>query len=235
MRTLRTVAVVLVALLAAACTARTPRTPPPAAAASQVARPEPSGFLDDYSMLRPGAEGEVALVYRDPDAPWTTYDKVIIEPVTLWRSGKQSLDPIPEDDLLRLVDDLEGSVRHHLGEGYRIVDKPGPGVMRLRLAITEARATDPVLDVLRGHARPKPVAGDTKLHPETRRFVESAHIEGELRDAQSNRLLAAGVDRRRKDAPPVDTWAHVKRAIDGWADRLCDRLERRTHGTAAPK
>src|SRR5215470_16588726 len=126
-------------LLLAACGTR--RTGPPA---------DVSGFLDDYSLLRKGGPDELALVYRNPEARWTSYDKVLFEPVTLWRSGRKSLDPVPEGDLLRLVADLEAAVRRRLGGGFSLVDQPEAGTMRIRLAITEARASDPILDVLRG-------------------------------------------------------------------------------------
>jgi hypothetical protein len=208
-----------------------------AACAGQKARPpaDVSGFLDDYSLLRPGEAGDVALVYRDPHASWTSYDKVLLEPVTLWRSGRKSLDPVPEGDLLRLIADVEGAVRRRLGADFKVVEQPAPGTMRIRLAITEARATDPILDVLRGRAGDGVTAGSGPLHAETRRFIENAHIEGEIRDAASDRLLAAGVDRRRREgAPPIDTWAEVDRAIDAWAARLCARLETRTRGGTPP-
>lgn len=187
-----------------------------------------SGFLDDYRMLRPGGSEDVALVYRDPDADWPSYGKVLFEPVTLWRSGRKSLDPVPEADLLRLISDLEGAVRRRLGEGFQLVDRAEPGTMRIRLAITEARASDPVLDVLRGRSGEDAATGDGPLHAETRRFVERAHIEGEIRDAGTDHLLAAGVDRRPEGAAPIGTWAEVDRALDRWADRLCARLEART-------
>jgi hypothetical protein len=100
--------------------------------------------------------------------------------------------------------------------------------MRIRLAITEARASDPVLDVLRGRGSDDAASGDGPVHAETRRFIERAHIEGEIRDASTDRLLAAGVDRRPEGAAPIATWAEVGRALDRWADRLCARLEART-------
>jgi hypothetical protein len=213
-------ALTIALLLLAGCAARAPR---PAA--------DVSGFLDDYSLLRQGGPGEVALVYRDPDAQWTAYDKVLLEPVTLWRSGRQSLDPVPEDDLLRLVAGLEHAVRGRLGTDFRLVERPEPGTMRIRLAITEARASDPVLDVLRARADEKVTPGSGPLDPETRRFIEAAHIEGEIRDAATDRLLAAGVDRRRREgAPPIDTWADVVRAADFWAERVCGALAARTRG-----
>jgi len=43
----------------------------------------------------------------------------------------------------------------------------------------------------RGGAATGPASG--ALHPETRRFIEAAAIEGEIRDGRSNELLAAGV------------------------------------------
>jgi hypothetical protein len=205
-------------LFAAACAARVPQ--PPADA---------SGFLDDYSLLRPGGPGEVALVYRRSDARWTAYDRVLLEPVTLWRSGRQSLAAVPEDDLRRLIAGLEGAVRRRLGRDFRLVDQPEPGAMRIRLAITEARAVDPILDVMRARADEKVAPGSGRLHPETRRFIEQAHIEGEIRDAGSDRLLAAGVDRRRPEgAPAIDTWGDVYRALDFWAERVCGALAVRT-------
>jgi len=194
-------------------------------------RPQPvdaSGFLDDYSLLRAGGPDEVGLVYRNPKAAWTTYDKVQLEPVTLWRSGRKSLDPVPETDLLRLISDLENAVRRRLGEAFELVDHPEPGTMRIRLAITEARAADPVLDVLRGRSGGDAEAGDGPIHAETRRFIERAHIEGEIRDASTDRLLAAGDDRRPEGAASIATWAEVDGALDRWADRLCTRLEART-------
>src|SRR6266478_4434131 len=106
---------------------------------------EMSGFLDDYALLREGGPNDLALVYHAPDAHWAAYDKVLLEPVTLWRSGRKSLEPVPEEDLLRLVSDFQSVLRTALGEGFRVVDQAGPGVMRIRLAITDAHASDPLL------------------------------------------------------------------------------------------
>src|SRR5882762_7774806 len=219
---MKTLVATLLALVAGGCAHR--HTAPPAA--------EMSGFLDDYALLHEGGPNDLALVYRAPDANWQGYDKVLLEPVTLWRSGRKSLEPVPQEDLLRLVSDFQSAVRTGLGDGFRVVDQAGPGVMRIRLAITDAHASDAVLDILtakRGTGRPHPT-GDGPLHPETRRFLVSAMIEGEIRDAQTNVLLAERVDRHRRDAPALETWAEVDRTFALWAERACARLEARTGG-----
>jgi len=216
---MRALVAALLVLLGQGCAHRHPA--PPA---------QMSGFLDDYALLREGGSNELSLVYRDPNATWHAYHELLLEPVTLWRSGHKSLEPVPREDLLRLVTDFQGAVGACLREGFHIVDQAGPGVMRIRLAITDARASDPVIDVLtapRGTGR-RHRAGDGALDPETRRFLEGAVIEGEIRDAQTNALLAEGVDRRRRGAPVSRTWADVDRAFAFWADRMCSRLEART-------
>jgi Protein of unknown function (DUF3313) len=213
----------ILALSALACSAHR-RTPP-----------DMSGFLDDYGLLRPGGPNEVRLVYRNPATDWRRYHAVMLEPVTIWRSGRKSLDAVPQDDLLRLARDFELAVRSRLGRGFRLVDRAGPGVLRIRLGITQARASDPILDVVTvPPADETPPAGSNPLDPETRRFLDAAVIEGELVDAETGELVAQGVDGpRRADAPPLDTWADVDRGLARWADRVSARLEART-GTEAP-
>ena len=196
-------------------------------------RPTPtnmSGFLENYALLRPGGPGDVRLVYRNPAADWHRYHSVMLEPIAIWRSGRKSLDPVPEDDLLRLAHDFEQAVRARLGRSFTLVDRAGPGVLRIRLAITDARATDAVLDVCTVPCGEEaPPAGNGPIDAETRRLLGAAVIEGEIVDAETGTLLAQGVDGpRRADAPPLDTWADIDRGFARWADRVCARLEART-------
>jgi hypothetical protein len=214
------VLVVAALLTVATLTGCVVHTPPPAPK-------DWSGFLDDYSRLRLGDSGDLPFVYRNPKANWTGYDAVLIEPVALWRSGKHALDPIPEADLLHLVAHFEHAVRARLGKGFRVVREPGPRTLRLRLAITEARATDPVVDVMTATPEDdKPVTG--ALSPELAAFIDAAAIEGEVRDAVSGDILAQGIDSRQKGArTKIATWEGLDRALAFWADQACSRLEAR--------
>jgi hypothetical protein len=204
------------------------------AACTRVIRSAPahdwSGFLDDYSRLELGGPGDLPFVYRNPKARWSAYDAVLFEPVTLWRSGRDSLAAIAEQDLLRLVARFEAFVRGRLGKGFRLVSDPEPGTLRVRLAITEARAADPVVDVLTASPEEDDPAGGTGPLPRAlAAFVDAAVVEGEIRDAVTDDLLAQGIDRRAEGAPPrVRTWEELDRALAFWADRTCGRLEART-------
>ena len=58
-------AALLTVLALAGCTQRVPAPKPL----------RTSGFLDDYSILRESAPGDVRHVYRNPDAHWASYSR----------------------------------------------------------------------------------------------------------------------------------------------------------------
>ena len=218
MRSVRRLGLVTLAVLSfAACT----RPPRPA---------DTSGFLDDYSKLRKGPPEGATLAYRNAGANWAGYDKILFEPVTIWRSGKRTLDEIPEDDLRRLASEFQSAVRSRLEPDYRFVDRAGQGVMRVRLGITAARQSEHALDVFEYVVPPdEQVPSTQELAPATRALVVAAAIEGELTDAMSGELLAAGVD-RRGERNAIRTWGDVRAGLDRWAAWLAGRLRQRRTG-----
>jgi hypothetical protein len=184
-----------------------------------------SGFLDDYSRLREGGSEQPSLVYRNPDTDWTRYDGILFEPVTIWRSGEGSLGDITEEDLQRLAAEFQTTVRARIGESYRLVDAPARGVMRIRLGITDANRSDPVLDVYTFDVPPAHgVGGAEALDAGMRALVTAAAIEGEITDSVTGTVLAAGVDRRR-GTREITTWQDLRAALDRWASWFAGRLE----------
>src|SRR5947208_11238168 len=73
---------------------------------------EKSGFLGDYSQLREGGQGEAQLVYIKPGVRWASYDKVVIDPVTIWTSGDSSVAKVSDADRQLLADYLDASLRN---------------------------------------------------------------------------------------------------------------------------
>jgi hypothetical protein len=193
-----------------------------------------SGFLEDYSVLRAGGEGEARLIYRNPNVNWAAYDKILFEPVSVWRGGESSLDSVSEEDLRRLASDLHHAVRVKLEEDYELVHEPGPGVMRIRLALTDARESDVVLDIFSTVVPPARAASEVRnLATGTQAFVGTASIEGEITDAQTGELLVAAVDSRmgrRSLKGSTDSWGDVSEAFEFWANRIGTRLRQARRG-----
>jgi len=190
---------------------------------------KPSGFLGDYSQLSPGKEGEALLVYVRPGVEWTKYDKIWLEPVTVWGDVKGGLlQSVPKDEAQVLADYLDASLRNSLSKDYKLVDKAGPGTLRLRVAITEAEGSSVPLDLVSTVIpQMRALSAVKRIATGTAAFVGKAGIEGEIEDSITNQRLAAAVDRRvgqKRLQGVTNTWNDVQGAFDYWSERLRARL-----------
>ena len=195
----------------------------------QTGRAVASGFLEDYTILRQGGAGEPQLIYAHPQKAFSTYRAVLIDSVTVWQS--EGTSGVSEEDQQRLADRLYAALHRELGKLFAIADRPGPGTLRLRAAITEAKGArvlgNAVTSVLPPPRLLTTLAG---LATNTQVFVGKAAVEVELRDSLSNELLAAAVDERAgtKSIRGVGgTWKHVDEAFDAWAQGIRTWLEAR--------
>jgi hypothetical protein len=195
-------------------------------ATRQTARAKPSGFLGDYSQLEKGESGEAQLVYINPDTDFSKYNAVMIDSVTLWQNSQTS--DVPAEQQQALTEHLYAALQRQLSQDYKIVSTPGPGVLRLRAAITEAKGANVAGSVVTGvvpQLRAVTMLGG--LATNTTVFVGEAAIEVEITDAMTNERLVAAVDERAGTKSPsgmINEWSDVEKAFDYWAGRLRDRL-----------
>lgn len=196
----------------------------------QTGRATASGFLEDYTILRTGGEGEPQLFWAKPDAAFSGYRSVLIDSVSVWRT--ESTSEVSEEDQQRLAHQLYAALHDELGKSFSIAKAPGPGTLRLRAAITEARGArvvgNAVTTVLPQFRLLSTAAG---LATHTQVFVGKAAIEVELRDSLTSELLAAGVDERAgaKTLRGVGgAWKDVEAAFEAWAQGIRGWLERRS-------
>ena len=198
----------------------------------QVRSVERSGFLGDYSQLKPGADGEAQLVYVDPRADFKAYDAILIDSVALWRTAGAAA--LPKDEEQALTDYLYQSLHDELSQDYRIVDRPGPRVLRLRVAITEAKGANVVGNAVTSIIpQLRLISTAAGVSTDTQALVGKAGIEGELTDSVSGRQLMAAVDARagaKQVRGGLAKWSDVKNAFDFWAQRLRARLKQERGG-----
>ena len=55
-----------------------------------------AGFLPNASLLQPGGSGRAALVYRNPTADFSRYNKVLVEPVAILTTPDSRLNNVPQ-------------------------------------------------------------------------------------------------------------------------------------------
>ncbi|MDD5691729.1 MAG: DUF3313 domain-containing protein [Candidatus Omnitrophica bacterium] len=214
----RAVSIVTLALVISAC-----------ATTEQVPNVRMSGFLGDYSKLHPGKPGQAEFTYRDTSVDLSKYRKVILDPVQIWTAERNSaLSELSREDQQLLVDYLYVALRDALAKDYTLVNEPGPDVMRIRCAITEARADSPVKDIL---STVTPIglgiSYAKRLTTGTHSGVGVVSVEGELLDSVSGKRIAAVIDRRagtKSLAGKPTRWGDVQDAFNFWARRMQTNL-----------
>jgi hypothetical protein len=185
-----------------------------------------TSFLGDYSQLKPGTKDQALLVYFNPNADWKKYHSVLVERVQVWDSPDSKVTPENEQMLSNYY---YNALKQDLSKNFRIVEQPGPGVMTLRVALTNPTTATPVLrtvSVVIPQARL--LNSVNNLATGSYAFVGSAQSEGEVLDSVTLERLAAAVDRRSgglsvKNAD-VWEWGDAKNAMDYWAQRIDQRL-----------
>ncbi len=203
----------------------------------------PSRFLGDSApLLKKGGKDDVLLVYRNKNTDWRTYDKIIVDPVTIWAVEKSTLPPDELADYQRLVDDFYVTLKAKLSKDYGMTDTPGAGAMRIQVAIVNGDQANAALKVAKTIA---PYAGtaDTLWTFATGKpaFAGEVSIEYMVKDSQSQELLAAGADRRvggtQLGKATLSRWGDVQNILTYWSDQavylLC--VDRKAKGCTKPK
>lgn len=196
---------------------------------SQARSVKESGFLGDYSMLSKGKEGEALLVYKNPNANWASYDKVMLDPVTVWMGADTQMKGVSPEDSQHLADLLYVKIKDALQGDYTFVSATGPGVLHLQVAITEADRPNVVIHTISNIVPQMMVMSQLKkLATGTQAFAGQASVEGKMTDGATGALLMAAVDKRgggKGFARAVEgTWADIDHAYDYWAQKLKYRL-----------
>jgi hypothetical protein len=212
------------------------------AAGSQARSVQQSGFLGDYSMLREGKEGEALLVYKNPNVNWASYDKVLLDPVTVWMGADSQMKGMSPEDAQHLADLLYFKIKNALQDDYKFVTAPGPGVLHLQVAITEADTPNAVMHTVSNIVPQMMVLSQLKnAATGTQSFAGQASVEGKMTDGATGALLMAAVDKRAGGKgfarATESVWADIDRAYGYWAQQLKYRLCQNRGGAncVAPK
>jgi hypothetical protein len=190
-----------------------------------------SGFLGNYSGLRPAADGSGAWNYRKPNVDLQPYTQIMLDPLVIWPSPQSTYRGLDASTAWRLARAFEDQMRQALAGGYKIVDRPGPGVLRLRAALTDIVLERPGVE---SPGPLIPMANNILIRASEKvsglnALEGQAAIEAELLDAQTHERLAAYVERRVSSkvllTKDKDSLGPILDLFSYWAKRLRQRLD----------
>ena len=90
------------------------------------------GFLPDPTLLRPGRSGQAALVYRNPTANFARYNKIFLDPATIWTAPDSALSRAPEST-------REAAANRFYGDLYEALSRHCVMVTSLSRRVNECR------------------------------------------------------------------------------------------------
>lgn len=189
--------------------------------------PAVSGFFgDSYSLLHLGKQGQVAMVYVNPNAQWKQYNKILLEPVQFWDSPDTTVSPADQHMLTAY---FYNQLKTDLEKDFTIVDQGGSGVIELQVALTNATSATPGLrSVSVAIPQARVLNGLQSLATGSYAFVGSAEGEMKVTDASTGQLLAAAIDKREGgialSAAAQWQWGDAENAMNYWAQKISARL-----------
>jgi hypothetical protein len=186
-----------------------------------------SGFLKDYSKLKPEHGTIGRLFFADKKFDFKPFTKIMFDPIEVLPVSKDGADINPEA-AAKLKKDLLAAYTKALEPGYQVVDAPGPDVLRVRCAITGVNGVRgdvtpvdfvPMQVVYKGA---KAAAGKSTLYTEMKGEVEVLSPEGK-------QVAAASAKRRSADKLAKNytiTWEAMNKVMDAWAQNFRTELDK---------
>ena len=182
-----------------------------------------TGFLSDYSRLK--AQSDTRSTYMPPKENLGRYSKFIVDPVEVhFHTGSKALEQrskgkLKEEDVKDLRNYMHASIIEALSDGYDIVHQPGPGVARIRVALTDLEKSNVPLNIW----------PSTKL---SGIGLGGATMEAEVVDSQTGEQIQALVELQKGNRFSFDgisKWGDAKGVMDEWTKSLRERLDE-AHG-----
>jgi Protein of unknown function (DUF3313) len=189
----------------------------------------------DAALLQPGAEGQAAYVYINPNVQWSSYKKVLLKPVEFWDTPDSS---VSAENQKMLTSYFFNSLQKNLQQNFTLVEQPGPGVITFSIAIINAEAATPGLrsvSLVIPQARILNYAQSVATGHAA--FAGSAEVAFKATDSSTGQLLAESVDKRyggmaMKGAAQIQ-WGDAESAMDYWSQKITQRAVELGAGTPA--
>jgi len=184
-----------------------------------------SGFLADYSTLAPAADNPNTKLWISKEFDFKSYQQILLDPVEVFVSPTSQYKGASPDMLKRMADSFTTAFKNALQPGYQFVDKQGPGVLHIRLAITGINLVKPGMN-------PTDIMPIVFLFKTASGANESKNVvltgEMQVLDPKNN-VVAAAVATGTSDKTIAQkqeiTWKDLQSITDAWAKGLRKRLD----------
>ena len=190
-----------------------------------------SGFLTDYSQLKPVAGTPTIQMYTAPGflTDLKNYTAVMIDQPEFIIADDSKYKGFKPDDAKAVADAFRKALTEAASKKMTVVEKPGPGVLYIRIAASNVHLKKKSRGLLGytpvGFVVTTAVTSGQAM--EQKVVLQDMNLEMEIQDSQSQAVLVAIVDKidTGKKAKASDSWAQEQSVRTYWANRFNCRLE----------
>lgn len=182
-----------------------------------------AGFLDGYyERLGPGPEGGAKLRWLKPGVDFGNYKKVMLDSVIFYFSGDSENKGIDGNEIKELTDAFNLELVNAFKDRYPVVSEPGPDVLRIRIAITDIKQSNPGISAVTSVV---PIGLGISLVKKgaTDSWTGSGATTAELLaiDSMTNEVVVAAKDSRTAGfTERFSGWGSAKEAFKFWAEKV---------------
>jgi hypothetical protein len=205
--------------------------------AARAADAPDSGFLPDYSRLQPVKTGlgKDAERWLSPDLTREKYHSVMIEPVVLYPKPEPT-EQVPQTTLDDITGYLTASVRDVVFRDVPQATAPGPGVVRLQVAVTAVSVGSSGMKPY--EFIPAALVLSTAMRAAGQRSQDvTLSVEALLTDSVTGEPLGMvvrhGSGEQLKNAKTPLTLEQLKKRIDHWAEAASELVDQRLRAKSA--
>ncbi|MGY8664457.1 DUF3313 domain-containing protein [Bradyrhizobium sp. UFLA05-109] len=160
---------------------------------------------------------------------WRTYNKVILDPVVIYRGKDHQFGDMSDKDKATLAAYMQNRFADKLRSRFALVSARGPNTLRVRLTLTGAVANTPVLGTLSRFDVAGAVYNGVQAARDGEGTLTGSVIYGvEIFDASTSRLLSAYVTKQYPNAydikASVGSLAAATAGIEKGADAFMAQL-----------
>ena len=182
-----------------------------------------SGFLDGYYKdLKPGPEGGVKERWLKPGVDFSKYDKVMLDGVVFYFAPDSDDKGIDPEQMKELSDAFNKELVNALKDKYPIVADPGPGVLRIKIALTGIKQSRPVLSGITSIV-PVGIVISSVKRVSTGSWTGSGATRGEVMmiDPGNDEVIGVAVDEQAAGfTDRFSKYGSAEEAFKFWAGRM---------------
>ena len=191
-----------------------------------------AGFLPDPSLLRKGGDGQVDLVYLNPDMQAFANSKIWLEPVVVYTAPDSALAAVPLEQRRAVANTFYSNLFNAMKPHCFMADRPGARTLQVRVALVDVKIPNAAVNTVATYTPYESAAYGLvsfAFNGGVGYFAGTATAESFATDVATGAIVWQAVDKRGGTTSAVEntlnTWLDVDHAFDAWSKQYVTRLQ----------